>query len=643
MKLTLVFLSFFSLIQFGYSQNIDSLKQRLSSIENDSLRVEALSEISYAFEPISLDSTLKYIDQAISLSNEIEDTSLWVKMSNRKAIFYVNKSFFNESFLIYENALSVFEKEPLNKNLAILHHNIAYNYYDLGQYQKSMSNLLIAKNVASHHKDTLRLILILDLMSAIRMDLKEYQSALEFQEEIVELNTHHDPKILSKAFNNIASAYQNLGKYEFSEKFHKKSIDVCVKNNLNLMPQYINLAVLYLVKGEVNKAEKYYYMSLEESYKLSEFVHPYIYTGLADCYDYKKEYDKALFYAYKAKSIGVSISDKINLKQHLLISETLALALKKNGKYKEALKEFEYSASLRDSIFNLEKTKQIFNLEAKYKKAEQDAEIVLLKKDKEIEAAKTKFNKIVGISAIIGLMLASLLAAVLYKLYKQKQISENELSKRNTIIAQEKEQAELKALLAQMNPHFISNFLNNLQVAISNNEIKESTKLTTYISKFGKLSRMILEHSNKPKVSINEELTALKLYIELEQLRTNNAFEYNIQLDPSIDQYNFTIPPMLFQPLVENAIWHGVVPLEEKGAIQIALNKEGDVIMCEVYDNGIGLHVEKSKTNNQMSMSTSIVKERLNIIWKEDNSKYGLKIENAKKGTIATFAIPINF
>ncbi len=176
-------------------------------------------------------------------------------------------------------------------------------------------------------------------------------------------------------------------------------------------------------------------------------------------------------------------------------------------------------------------------------------------------------------------------------------------------------EAEQKALRAQMNPHFIFNSLNSIQRFI----IKKDTKVAyNYLEKFSRLIRMILENSRYNFITIEDELTALELYLELEELRFDRKFQYSIYTDPKIEQH-MRIPSMIIQPYVENAIWHGLMPKEGNDlqlSIQLLLNKES--IHCIVEDNGIGrqeaMKHRGKKQKGKTSMGMSITKDRLNII-----------------------------
>lgn len=150
---------------------------------------------------------------------------------------------------------------------------------------------------------------------------------------------------------------------------------------------------------------------------------------------------------------------------------------------------------------------------------------------------------------------------------------------------QQAAESRLQSLRLQMNPHFLFNALNSIQQMILANEELVATK---YLSRFSKLLRSVLVHSDKETVTLKEELDILKLYIELESVRFKEAFHYSIDVDDDLDPEEVRIPTLLVQPFVENAIWHGLMHKEGDRHLRIAFSEEAEVIRCVIEDNGIG-------------------------------------------------------
>jgi LytS/YehU family sensor histidine kinase len=154
-------------------------------------------------------------------------------------------------------------------------------------------------------------------------------------------------------------------------------------------------------------------------------------------------------------------------------------------------------------------------------------------------------------------------------------------------ISVNKQMAELRlmALRGQMNPRFIFNSLNSIQHFIASCDKEEALN---YLSKFSKLIRKILENSRQNNVSVSNEFQSLELYMQLQQLRFNNKFDFHIEIDQSIDQENTEIPAMLIQPYVEKAILDGLINKNEKGDLWVSLERNKELLVCKIEDNGIG-------------------------------------------------------
>lgn len=177
---------------------------------------------------------------------------------------------------------------------------------------------------------------------------------------------------------------------------------------------------------------------------------------------------------------------------------------------------------------------------------------------------------------------------------------------------------ELKALRSQMNPHFIFNSLNAVQGLILRNE---QDAALTFMGKFSKLVRGVLENSEKNLISLHEEINALQLYLELEQLKYDHIFNFAIILSPDLDPRKIFLPSMLVQPLVENAIQHGVIRSERKGAIKVTFATEDpNTILVSVEDNGVGFINKPKKNEDRISLGMKVTKERLDLLERKTKS-----------------------
>lgn len=181
-------------------------------------------------------------------------------------------------------------------------------------------------------------------------------------------------------------------------------------------------------------------------------------------------------------------------------------------------------------------------------------------------------------------------------------------------------QTEMKALQAQMNPHFIFNSLNSIREMILNNENKDASH---YLSKFAHLIRITLDQSSQSLVSLRNTMDYLERYLEMEQIR-NSYLTFTIKAEDNTDQDEIFIPPMLIQPFIENGLWHGVAANNKAIHITIHFKKENNCLICTVEDNGIGLNqAEKNKNESAIrrkSHGISNIKQRIQLL----NEKHGL-------------------
>jgi len=142
-------------------------------------------------------------------------------------------------------------------------------------------------------------------------------------------------------------------------------------------------------------------------------------------------------------------------------------------------------------------------------------------------------------------------------------------------------------------------------------------KASDYLTKFSTLVRLILENSDKQKINLADELAMLETYIQLEQNRLDNKFDYHIHIDPSIKTTSFEIPSLILQPFVENAIWHGLI-YKEGGIINISIKKLSNQLICIIEDNGVGRTkaelLKQQQSVKHHSMGMKVTEDRLRIL-----------------------------
>ena len=194
---------------------------------------------------------------------------------------------------------------------------------------------------------------------------------------------------------------------------------------------------------------------------------------------------------------------------------------------------------------------------------------------------------------------------------------------------------EQKALQAMMNPHFIFNTLGSIQNYLLQNKSDEAG---LYLSQFARLIRLNISSINSPLISLEEEVNRLRIYLDLEQFRMENKFEYQIEFGKGMEEDEVYFPSMLIQPFVENSVWHGISPLDGKGLIRISFSfLSSNALNIIVEDNGIGIKQSarySSKSEDHLHLTMDVVRKRLEIIGKKMKVKTSLDISEAFPGNL---------
>jgi tetratricopeptide (TPR) repeat protein len=413
--------------------------------------------------------------------------------------------------------------------------------------------------------------------------------------------------------NNLAKA---LLYYNKAEKLFKNSENI---RGYALLNNY--LGDYYQKQNDSGKAIVYYNQALTQYESIqNKFGASLALYNLGQLYADQKKYADALTYATKslnyAKEIGV-----LNQTFHSekLISELYGYL----NNPKESLIHYKNYIVARDSITNEENNKKFLQAELNFEYQKKEALI------KEQSKRQTQFT----IFSVLGSLL---LIGLIFLIYNRRQV------KRRLTLQKEVAEYEQKALHLQMNPHFVFNCLGSISSFIVQNGTDSALK---YLSKFSKLMRLTLEYSKGSLIPIDKEIESLQNYLELEQLRFHNKFDFTIQSSDKVE-FNMGLPPLLIQPFVENAILHGLVPKETKGNISVTFDVDNGQLICTITDDGIGISKSKEMKENSMqahkSMALEITKKRLEIM--EATISKSAQIEIIEhNGTIVILRLPIQY
>jgi LytS/YehU family sensor histidine kinase len=209
--------------------------------------------------------------------------------------------------------------------------------------------------------------------------------------------------------------------------------------------------------------------------------------------------------------------------------------------------------------------------------------------------------------------------------------------------------AEMKALHAQMNPHFIFNSLNSIKEMVLSNEVQEASR---YLSDFAHLIRMTLDQSRQTFVSLRSTMKYLSSYVEMEQIRKSN-FNFQMEAESALDPDETLIPPMLIQPFIENAIWHGMEHNKKSINIRVTFRRLDGHLVCTIEDDGIGIEKAREKHNGMKSKHQSVsinnIQTRIDLLNQKHHFNSRIEIldkhvrgDGAVTGTLVKITLPLD-
>lgn len=493
---------------------------------------------------------------------------------------------------------------------------------------RQYSNGLVFSNKMTEEamrlKDTTNLVRAFNLMAENLIDLNDITKGIEYCEKVAPVFRKKDSIEFQKLCFKWGMMYYHNYEYKKAHETYNK-ITIPKYRKLPLFTNNYALTLMGLEKWD--EAITY----LKKTMQISNRNNNVNYSNIGFAYLKQEKYKKAKIYLDSAIS-SLAKNENATLYNKKNIYSNYFLLYKNQQKLDEAAEYIDTIEAVNEAIFKQKISEKIKALETSSKQLEfaNSRETTLKKQVKIIDnrLALAEKQKIWG--AFLLVVLIVILLAVLF-IFKY----------RNIITAHVQIQTEQRLLRSQMTPHFIFNSLSVIQGMILN---KEDKKSIIYLSKFSKLLRIILENSREKLVPLKEELQALQNYIDLQNMSRENSFKYLLKVDENIDTSSISVPPMLMQPFVENAIEHGFNTNFENAEIEHQINFTDNKLICIIKDNGLGIYASKSGKKSKKSVSTQITAERLKIMSKELHVETGLTIQDRsefnEQGTIVTLTLP---
>ncbi len=638
-KYILIFL--FSLILFG---NISAQKKKVDVQKRAdsilSIKPKTYKEINAILRVFRKDTTqLQLLVNIFNDNNYLVGKSYALNLLGTK---YRNYSNYKKAIKIHKKALET----------AIKANNIEFRVFSLNMlgvdYRKMDANrtaldynqeaLALAETVENPNLGLRRSIAVShNSMGNIYLLLKQYNLAInQFHQSLKIEESIHNKLGIAINNQNIGYAKEALGELDDALVYYKNSLDVNTKINNRFGKVICNnsIARIYIRQNNPKKALQLIKINLPEAIKLGNkdyLATEYINLGWAQTKLYQ--------YINAEKNLlkGLEIAKKYNLSSTIseAYSHLSELAQQKND-FENSLAYYKLAEEFDKKLSNERTIQYVNDLIIKYDSEKKNNQIEVLAKQSEI--AKINYSKNRKLW-FIGLTSLVLLGFVLYFLYRHRY-----LKNEKQILTLEQD-----LLSIQMNPHFIFNALNSIKLYIINNEQKNAVH---YLNKFSKLIRKILDASSVKETSLAEELETMDLYLGIENIRFSNQIKYETNIDQSVDLEKIKVPPLVLQPFLENAIWHGLSSKKGLKKIIISVSQPNkEFVQISIEDNGIGrvkaTKIKEKKVIHRKSIGIDLTKERLNNFVKSFQNSFSLTFDdladNNKNplGTKLTLQIPL--
>lgn len=567
---------------------------------------------------------ISYIEEAIIMSKAQKNTSTEAKAYELLGDINQDIEQWTDAIEHYNKTINLLSKNDRTKQ-HLVQSKIGNCYKETSQYNKAIEaykkSLSFSQNNNEKFNTKTAIGDIHYLQSNILLAQEQYKEALKLAE------TNKNTSQISIAKANLAKTYAKQKNNQEAEQLLEESEEALSKIEKDVSDY--NYSVVTEAQDEVIQQyddEKEIEVRSQNTLPSSEKANKYTVKQnqkLAEALINTGDVDKAI----TTLNNTISLADRSQLTtEKATAQKTLSNAFSEKGDYKEALDQYKaYIATKEAELIEkeklLEQRKQIVKRQRGISSISSDFE--LYETEEHLLQEQNRRQQWIILSLAVLLLISAISALLIYRNAKAKR-------KANQLLA-------LKSLRSQMNPHFIFNALNSVNNFISKNDERSANK---FLSEFSKLMRMVLENSQKELIPLQDEIELISLYLKLEHFRFRDKFDYHLNIDENLRET--TIPPMLIQPFIENAVWHGLRYKKSFGRLEVSLHQEKNHICVTIKDDGIGrVRSQEIKTENQQQKSQGLknTKERISLINKVYKKKYKLNITDvdAEKDDVGTF------
>ncbi|MEM9859311.1 MAG: histidine kinase [Bacteroidota bacterium] len=565
------------------------------------------------------DSAVVFAFQALKEANRANFRSgqyrSYLLLSN---LYY--KLYQHDSALVYALGAEKYIDDVELDKLYQVNRALGSAYFLSKEDEKSHKYYLKSLQLAEQLQDTSKMSAGLNNVAIGLSRLARYGESTEYYKRAIRLSkTTGDLRGSYYAALNLSSILRFMGELDSAYFYGTMARELAVQRGEanEIAKSNFSLAMTALLKNDYRQAIELHQETLAtDSLELKDIAKAHF--GLAEAYNSLRDYDNAIYYGKRALQLHTEIGDTRFQMNSLGILIDL---YRKQGNYKRAFETREQYFELYKNTFSEQRSQQMQELQERYESEKKEARILQLNQQQAIDSLRLNQQRLLILLLTLFFILAIVISFIVIRQNKLK-------------AQRDKNTLEQQLLRAQMNPHFIFNALAAIQDAVLSNSPKEAVRV---LSKFSHLIRRILDLSTFKKISCSEEVQLLKDYLEIQRFRFKENFDFEIEISPEIDVDDIQLPPMLIQPLVENALEHGLAEVKYQGKVKLTFKLEKDILKINVEDNGKGI-VENSEKGSSIALSN--IRERLKYLDKV-NSYLHVAGNKEGRGTIATLHVAV--
>jgi tetratricopeptide (TPR) repeat protein len=659
--------------------NTDSL-QAILPLQSGTEKMATLNRLAASLSFEGIDASDRYAGQALQLALKLKNSSGQAAAYRNfgRARFYNGEypaalDFFQKSLALYEElndkkmmaetffdiAITHFYARNIRKSLEIVFTDIMPLYRSKrpdGQPVGSLKDTLRARSKAGlplrmtgrsdtalrmyqhyvrmgkkYHFNNTDLLIHEGLIAAcfnetgnLDSSIIQYKMALAYPEFCLDdIATKHE------SMRRLGDVYDAIGQPDTAIKYYHQALEWLAGHGFLKSAQKAayHLGKLYYNLHNTTEARKYLSQS---ELLLNEMIQRDSYYR-HDSLKYVVSYGSELYLPFPKKIVEESIYN-----QAVMLYGTLhRLYLDKNA-LQSAMHYLRLQSAAKDTLAVITRNREAIEIQTRFETERKNAEIGALSQANQLN--EFRLRQFTWYVAGLGALAVFILFSALF-FHRQNKLKNSH----NTLILQQ------KLLRSQMNPHFIFNSLASIQNSIINDEPAKASK---YLSRFSRLVRNILDSTVEEFVLLEDEITTIENYLALQKFRFPDKFDYTIEVDESLDVASYSLPPMLAQPFIENAIEHGMKNRLSKGQIVIRFNNHRNRLVLEIEDDGIGRQKARELTKNNLqnhkSLATQITLDRIKTLNNKRKNQIGFYIIDLKNkqgipcGTKVVFELPLN-